>query len=586
MSYAEYRDAGGVDLVACRGAEEDVEDYTDSNETWGEDIDEVNADVEESDEVIFRDDRTGKPLVTEKVIAARTEELKELDKRVWKEADVKECWDRKGRGPIGVRWVDVDEGFGVHRSRLVAKDFKPRSKIGDKEGLFAATPPLELVKTLIVKAAKCRRRGEDARKVMFLDISKAHLYAPIQDEEYVEYPPEKRKEGKCAKLIFTLYGMRTAAGNWEKEYSTTLTEAGFSAGKATVVAFYHKQRDVRIVVHGDDFVVEGTHANLNWVETILAAKYITKVRGILGPQPGDQKSIDILGRVIEWRPNELWWEADPRHVEKIIDEMGLKDGNGTAAPGLKDQEQEGDETQLAGDDLRRYRSVVARANFISQDRPDIRYTVKELCRSMSKPTMGSFRRLKRLARYLKSHPRMVQKIKFGKELEEDGVRVMVDSDFAGCVETRKSTNGGCILVGDVCVKSWSSTQSVVALSSGEAEYYSAIKGASEGLGFIAACADLCIWGDEVGKLQVLTDSSASKGICQRTGLGKVRHIDVAYLWLQDVVRRGRVAMKKIPGTANLADLLTKYLSGTKTLEITSLLGFYSEDGRSDLVDRL
>ena len=87
-----------------------------------------------------------------------------------------------------------------------------------------------------------------------------------------------------------------------------------------------------------------------------------------------------------------------------------------------------------------------------------------------------------------------------------------------------------------------------------------------------------------GALQVLTDSSACKGICQRTGLGKIRHIDVAYLWLQDMVRRGRVVMKKIPGARNLADLLTKYLSGVKTSEIAELLGFYNEKGRSSVVD--
>ena len=99
----------------------------------------------------FWDDRTGKLLDSEKVRAARAEEL---DRRVWVEADVEECWNKKGRGPIGVRWVDVDKGFGVYRSRLVAKDFKPKSKVNDQEGLFAATPPLELVKMLILKAAR------------------------------------------------------------------------------------------------------------------------------------------------------------------------------------------------------------------------------------------------------------------------------------------------------------------------------------------------------------------------------------------------------------------------------------------------
>ena len=51
------------------------------------------------------------------------------------------------------------------------------------------------------------------------------------------------------------------------------------------------------------------------------------------------------------------------------------------------------------------------------------------------------------------------------------------------------------------MKAWSTTQKVVALSSGEAEYYAAVKGASEGLGFLAGCADLGIWGRREGVAQ-------------------------------------------------------------------------------------
>ena len=307
----------------------------------------------------------------------------------------------------------------------------------------------------------------------------------------------------------------------------------------------------------------------------------------MGPENKDQKSIDILGRVVEWREGELWWEADPRHVEKIIEAMGLQEGNSSVVPGTKVQDEEGEQEVLSEGELKVYRSVTARANFIARDRPDIRYSVKELCRDMAKPTRANMKKLKNLARYLKGQPRLVQKVKVdGKELEHEDVKVVVDSDWAGCTATRKSTNGGCILVGDCCVKAWSSTQSVVALSSGEAEYYAAVKGASEGLGYMAACADLRIWKGQQHTIKVLTDSSACKGICQRTGLGKVRHIDVALLWLQDMVRKGKVHMKKIPGEFNVADLLTKYVTGGKTAEITNRLGFFAEAGRSEVVDAL
>ena len=143
---------------------------------------------------------------------------------------------------------------------------------------------------------------------------------------------------------------------------------------------------------------------------------------------------------------------------------------------------DGDEEELAGEDLTRYRSVVATANFISQDRPDVRFAVKELCREMARPTCASWRKLNKLARYLRGQPRVVQKIKLDVDGVGNKVKNVIDSDWAGCSQTRKSTNGGCIMVGDVCLKAWSTTQNVVALSSGEAEYYAAIMGASEGLG--------------------------------------------------------------------------------------------------------
>ena len=178
----------------------------------------------------------------------------------------------------------------------------------------------------------------------------------------------------------------------------------------------------------------------------------------------------------------------------------------------------------------------------------------------------------------------MQKIELDVNGIGDEVKIIVDSDWAGCVQTRRSTNGGCILVGDICLTAWSKTQRVVALSGGEADYCAAVKGASEGFVFLARCVDLGIWADGIVSLRVLADSSARKEICQRTGFGKIRHIDVALLWFQDLVWKGRIWTGKIPGKENPADLLTKNLPGVKVAEINRSLGFFVEDGRSDIVD--
>jgi len=132
------------------------------------------------------------------------------------------------------------------------------------------------------------------------------------------------------------------------------------------------------------------------------------------------------------------------------------------------------------------------------------------------------------------------------------------------------------VLGQHLVKSWSSTQAEVALSSGEAEYYGAVKATGVGLGFQSLLRD---FGIEL-PLRVWTDSTATIGICSRDGLGKLRHIDTKCLWLQHQVRRGKVEIRKVKGTENPADIFTKHLSNASTVEaLLALFGCHYRDGR-------
>ena len=158
-----------------------------------------------------------------------------------------------------------------------------------------------------------------------------------------------------------------------------------------------------------------------------------------------------------------------------------------------------------------YRAVIARANYLSQDRSDIRYAVKELSRSMSQPTVRDWERLKRLGRYLAGQPRLVSR--YAEQDHTKYIDVWVDTDFAGGRKTRKSTSGGMAMIGDHIVKHWSTTQAVIALSSGEAEYYGMVKGASIGLGIASMMQDLGV----SMQVRVRTDASAAKSIASRRG---------------------------------------------------------------------
>ena len=121
------------------------------------------------------------------------------------------------------------------------------------------------------------------------------------------------------------------------------------------------------------------------------------------------------------------------------------------------------------------------------------------------------------------------------------INVYSDSNWAGCLKTTKSTQGGAVMWGSHCVKSWSSTQAIIALSSGEVEYYGVVKAASVTLGCRAMFRDFSI----ESKMDIHIDAEAPKGIASRTGLGKTRHIDVYFLWVQERVRAKDIALFKV-----------------------------------------
>ena len=132
------------------------------------------------------------------------------------------------------------------------------------------------------------------------------------------------------------------------------------------------------------------------------------------------------------------------------------------------------------------------------------------------------------------------------------------------------------MIGQHCIRTWSSTQPSVTLSSGEAEYYGLVKAAGAGLGHQALMADL-----EVQlPVRAWTDSSAALGIATRSGLGKIRHLETHTLWLQEKVRTGAITVKKVRGEVNPADLFTKHLpSREKVHQLLNLFGCEYRDGR-------
>ena len=128
----------------------------------------------------------------------------------------------------------------------------------------------------------------------------------------------------CGKLRKSMYGTRGAAQNWGGEYSKFMVESGFRKGTSSPCVFWHPDREIRCVVHCDDFTVLSWETQLDWFWGMIQKRFGFKHRGRLGPGRNDKKQIRILNRIVDWTDAGILHEGDQMHVEICIKQVGRR----------------------------------------------------------------------------------------------------------------------------------------------------------------------------------------------------------------------------------------------------------------------
>ena len=291
------------------------------------------------------------------------------------------------------------------------------------------------------------------------------------------------------------------------------------------------------------------------------------------------QDITILNRLVTWTDVGIEMEADRRHAELVVRETGVT-GAKVTTPIVRepnDLDDEVCEDSLPSDDIPGYRSTTMRVAFLSQDRPDLLTSVRNLTQGLKGPHTRHLTALKRTARYLKYRPRLVQLFPFHHQTVAT-MEGWTDTNHAGCIRTRKSTSGYSGMIGPCCIRNHCKGQGVIALSSGEAEYYGLTSGISAALGDQSLAAD---WNVRL-KIQIWMDATAGIAIGSRRGLGRVKHIDTVFLWCQEVVNNGRVKVGKKGTKEMLADPMTKPLVEAEMNKHLTTMGFVFKSGRHPL----
>jgi len=526
----------------------------------------------------YIDDVSGDELDAKMVRKARQEEMETFKiMNVYVHVSREEVRKSKSGKTIGVRWVDTKKADGRHRSRLVAQEF---AQLGDRDDLFAATPPLAATKFILSELASHGQGGPGIERIMILDIKRAFLYGDLEEEVYIELPEEDpgKSQGLVGKLVKAMYGTRSAPQVWQEVVRKVMNNLGFKTSVKFPCVYFNRQRGLKVVTHVDDFLCTGNPAHLNWMLKELKKEF-ELTSAVMGPSDVEVQEATFLGRRIRWTRDGIEYEGDERHTKILLQEWDMKEAKATNTPGVTEVKKAEDDIQedviLSKEDAKNYRRAAARINYMAQDRVDLGFAAKEVSRCMSSPCEKDVVKLKRVIRYLKGFPRLINVYKW--QERPRGFEIYSDSDWAGCTKTRKSTSGGVLMSGSHIIHHWSSTQATTALSSAEAELNALVKAGCEAVGMVDLARDL----GEHREGVLLTDSSAANGILHRRGCGKLKHLEARQLWSQELVMNKKLISRKVARELNPSDTLTHYWTINEGRQHFPRLGVEGRDMRAD-----
>ena len=190
-------------------------------------------------------------------------------------------------------------------------------------------------------------------------------------------------------------------------------------------------------MHGDDVLMAGPRSVIEKPRSSLRKRYETREQMISG-RIGEPKELVILNRKVQWA-------KEGRHAVEVIEALGLSGSKLVDTPVCVTTRDltEDESAPLGGVEASQFRRLAAKLNYLSLDRPDIRYGTSLVCAAASQPRLGDMTRLKRIARFLVGKPLLWTYFRWG--VSGSRLYAFTDADWASCKESRRSTSGGMLV---------------------------------------------------------------------------------------------------------------------------------------------
>src|SRR5580693_5502403 len=458
------------------------------------------------------------------------------------------------------RWVFDLKSDGCKKARLVVKGFS-QIEGADYNEIFSLVVWFETVQMMIALAALRKWH------IQGLDIKTAFLYGELDEELYMEQPEGfkvKGQEGKVMHLKHTIYGLKQVALAWWKALDKSMAQLGFTCLLSDSGIFINKDKSIVTIVYVDDVLFLGPNKkDLLHAKEEFMKKWECRDLG---------KAKEFLHMCIQRKNGRIYLDQTA-YLQKVLQRFKLQNANPVHTP-LPEGYQPSPNTSPADPSLRsQFQQVIGSLLYMMLGtRPDIAFAVTKLSQHAANPSKDHLSRALYICRYLlgTSDYALVYD-----GLSDGGLEAYADSDWASDPNTRKSTTGYLVkLAGGIFA--WNScAQKTVALSSTEAEYMS-LSDTSRQLVWVKnllielgiQLSPILLYGDNQGSIFLASNPVQEK---------RIKHIDLHYHYIRDVVRLKQVELYFIEGAENPADMFTKNLGRVKFLKFREQLGleFYS-----------
>ncbi|XP_015162366.1 uncharacterized mitochondrial protein AtMg00810-like [Solanum tuberosum] len=403
------------------------------------------------------------------------------------------------------------------------------------------------VRALIATAAKKQW------DIYQLDVNNAFLHGDLHEEVYMDVPPglvTPHTDVVC-RLNKSLYGLKQASRQWYEKLTAALHTRGYVHSLHDYSLFYRKRgtSTVFLGVYVDDILLTSTDiAKINELKRFLDNQFKIKDLGRLHYFLGLEILYKDDGILISQRKFvlDLLKEFKCDHMTPLSSPLD---------PNVKLKSHEG----KAITDPTYYRKLVGKLNFLTNTRLDLAYGVQLLSQYMQDPREPHLHAAFHMLRYLKKDPTLGV---FMSSSANFRVQAYCDSDWAACPDSRRSVSGYIVLLGDSPVSWKSKKQETISLSSAEAEYRSLRKVVGELTWLQRLFEELNV--PQTGPFSVYCDSQAAIHIARNPVFHeRTKHIEVDCHFVRTKLQEGLITLHHIDTHAQLADILTKALTGIK-----------------------